>query len=93
MQNTKQIIMFEPLGKKTTLVGTSPSSILALHVTRKGLRKADIQRKKTVGVADLEQGECIEEATDFIIAVVDENEVISIFDTSIKSVKEPVPIA
>ena len=85
--------MFEPLGKKTTLVGTSPSSILALHVTRKGLRKADIQRKKTSAVADLEQGECIDEATDFIIAVVDENEVISIFDTSIKSVREPVPIA
>lgn len=93
VQNTRQIIMFEPSNqRKTTLVGTSPGSILALHVTRKGLRRADMARKKSDGV-DLEQGDCFDEATEFIIAVVDEHEVISVFDTSVKSVKEPKPIA
>ena len=71
VQNTKDVVMYDSQSKVSRLIGTVSEPILALNVVDKQTRE------------DLEE----QKVANFIIAVVDDSETISIFDTEKTSVK------
>ena len=71
VQNTKDIIIYDATTKVSKLIGTVGDPILALDVQDKQSRE-DLEEAKEVN---------------FIVSVVDDGEVISVFDTENDSPK------
>lgn len=71
VQNTKDVVIYDTQTKVSRLIGTVSDPVLALSVVDKQTRE------------DLEE----QKESHFIVAVVDDSETISIFDTEKASVK------
>lgn len=77
VKDCKNVVMFDVKSKKSTLVGTTPDAIVALHVSSKKLRSVDIDPiTMEENKIDLEN-----EQEYVVISTADDSETISLFDT------------
>lgn len=77
MQNTKDVVMYDTKSKVSRLIGTVGDAVLALDIVDKQTRE------------DLEEAK----EANFMVTVVDDSEVISIFDTDNKGSVKPKAVA